>query len=73
MTVATVNKDNTFSLMRHVWNDVQEDWPFYSEQDKNMLKRYVFTISCCYKFIFVINLLQKYKLLYYIVGGNQKI
>uniref|UniRef100_A0A023F1T6 Putative rna polymerase ii elongation factor n=1 Tax=Triatoma infestans TaxID=30076 RepID=A0A023F1T6_TRIIF len=39
MTVATVNKDNTFSLMRHVWNDVQEDWPFYSEQDKNMLKR----------------------------------
>ncbi|CAH1407219.1 unnamed protein product [Nezara viridula] len=38
LSVATI-KDNTYHLMRHVWNDVQEDWPFYSEQDKQMLKR----------------------------------
>ncbi|KAG8236070.1 hypothetical protein J437_LFUL011994 [Ladona fulva] len=31
--------DNTYHLNRHVWNDVQEDWPFYSEQDKQILKR----------------------------------
>lgn len=36
--IATV-RDNTYHLMRHVWNDVQEDWPFYTEQDRQMLKR----------------------------------
>ena len=40
LSVATI-KDNTYHLMRHVWNDVQEDWPFYTEQDKQMLKRYI--------------------------------
>ena len=49
MSVATV-KDNTYHIMRHIWNDVQEDWPFYSEQDKQMLKRYEnisFKIKLC--------------------------
>ncbi|KAG7203569.1 hypothetical protein KM043_013613 [Ampulex compressa] len=32
-------RDNTYHLHRHVWNDVQEDWPYYSEQEKAMLKR----------------------------------
>lgn len=32
-------RDNTYHLHRHIWNDVQEDWPFYSEQDRQMLKR----------------------------------
>lgn len=32
-------RNNTYHLVRHVWNDVQEDWPFYSEQDRAMLKR----------------------------------
>lgn len=32
-------RDNTFHLNRHIWNDVQEDWPFYSEQDRACLKR----------------------------------
>lgn len=36
--IATV-RDNTYHLMRHVWNDVQEDWPFYTEQDRQKLKR----------------------------------
>ena len=25
-------KDNTYHLHRHLWNDVSEDWQFYSEQ-----------------------------------------
>ncbi|XP_047122033.1 RNA polymerase II elongation factor Ell-like [Schistocerca piceifrons] len=32
--------ENTFHLMRNIWNDVQEDWPFYSEQERQMLKRH---------------------------------
>lgn len=35
----TSMKDNAYVLQRHVWNDVQEDWPFYTEQDKATLKR----------------------------------
>jgi len=34
-----VMRDNTYQLIRHVWNDVQEDWPFYSEQERQLLKR----------------------------------
>lgn len=36
--VATL-KGNCYYLNRVVWNDIQEEWPFYSEQDKQMLKR----------------------------------
>lgn len=32
-------RDNVYYLHRHMWNDVQEDWPFYSEQDRQTLKR----------------------------------
>ncbi|KAI4490843.1 hypothetical protein M0804_003787 [Polistes exclamans] len=32
-------RDNTFHLHRYVWNDVQEDWPYYTDQEKAMLKR----------------------------------
>ncbi|XP_018306154.1 LOW QUALITY PROTEIN: RNA polymerase II elongation factor Ell [Mycetomoellerius zeteki] len=32
-------RDNTYHLYRHIWNDVQEDWPFYTEQEKTMLRR----------------------------------
>ncbi|XP_015121232.1 RNA polymerase II elongation factor Ell [Diachasma alloeum] len=35
----TSMKDNAYVLQRHVWNDVQEDWPFYTEQDRATLKR----------------------------------
>ncbi|VVC88174.1 unnamed protein product, partial [Leptidea sinapis] len=27
-------KDNCYHLRRHVWNDVNEDWSFYSEEEK---------------------------------------
>lgn len=32
-------RDNTYHLHRYVWNDVLEDWPYYTEQEKTMLKR----------------------------------
>ncbi|EFN89784.1 RNA polymerase II elongation factor ELL2 [Harpegnathos saltator] len=32
-------RDNSYHLLRHVWNDVQEDWPFYTEQERAMLRR----------------------------------
>ena len=33
-------KDNCYHLKRNIWNDVNEDWPFYTEEEKRMLKRY---------------------------------
>jgi len=32
-------KNNVFELKRTMWNDVLEDWPFYSELDKAALRR----------------------------------
>lgn len=31
--------DNVYQLKRRIWNDVNEDWAFYTEQDKQCLKR----------------------------------
>jgi len=32
-------KSNSFDLKRTMWNDVSEDWPFYTEQDRAALRR----------------------------------
>jgi len=32
-------KTNVFELKRTMWNDVTEDWPFYTELDKTALRR----------------------------------
>jgi hypothetical protein len=40
MQVAVL-RDNTYQLIRNIWNDVQEDWPFYTEQERQLLKRSV--------------------------------
>ena len=32
-------KNNVFELKRTLWNDVQEDWPFFTEQDRAALRR----------------------------------
>ncbi|KAK6644143.1 hypothetical protein RUM43_000410 [Polyplax serrata] len=37
--VAKLGSDNTYHMVRGVWNDVQEDWPFYTEQDRQTLRR----------------------------------
>ncbi|CAB4068452.1 RASA1 [Lepeophtheirus salmonis] len=35
----SVMKDNTYSLLRHLWNDVSEDWPYYTDQEKATFRR----------------------------------
>ena len=32
-------KDNTYHLQRHIWNDVSEDWPFYTEEERQQFRR----------------------------------
>lgn len=32
-------KDNCYYLNRAMWNEVNEDWPFYTETERQMLKR----------------------------------
>ncbi|KAK7069776.1 hypothetical protein SK128_022774, partial [Halocaridina rubra] len=32
-------KDNIHHLSRHLWSEVKEDWPFYSEEEKEAVKR----------------------------------
>jgi len=32
-------KNNCYELKRSVWNDVMEDWPFYTESDRAALRR----------------------------------
>ncbi|XP_059608276.1 RNA polymerase II elongation factor Ell [Phlebotomus argentipes] len=39
LTTISYLRDNTYHLNRHIWNDVHEDWPFYTEQDRQNLKR----------------------------------
>ncbi|EEB10116.1 conserved hypothetical protein [Pediculus humanus corporis] len=37
--VAKLGTDNAFHPIRGIWNDVQEDWPFYTDQDRQILRR----------------------------------
>ena len=41
MTLGSVSehKDNTYTLKRAFWNDVSEDWPFYTEQERQSFRR----------------------------------
>ena len=34
-----VMKDQAYHLARHIWNDIHDDWPFYTDQDRQILKR----------------------------------
>ena len=37
-SIATM-KNHVYNLKREIWSEVDEDWPFYTEQDRQMLKR----------------------------------
>ncbi|XP_076444027.1 LOW QUALITY PROTEIN: RNA polymerase II elongation factor ELL-like [Babylonia areolata] len=37
--VSVMNKDNSHSLARHAWQNVRADWPFYTEADRELLKK----------------------------------
>ena len=32
-------QNNTYSLKRHMWNDVSEEWPFYTDQERALFRR----------------------------------
>lgn len=34
-----LSRDNTYNLRRQMWNDVNENWPYYTEQELQQLKR----------------------------------
>ena len=34
-------RDNKFSLAKHAFNEVKQDWKFYSDTDKDVLKRFI--------------------------------
>ncbi|XP_037933406.1 RNA polymerase II elongation factor Ell [Teleopsis dalmanni] len=37
--IAVMSRDNTYNLRRQIWNDVNENWPYYTEQELQQLKR----------------------------------
>lgn len=32
-------RDNTYHLAKHAWSDVQDDWPFYAEHERQQTKK----------------------------------
>uniref|UniRef100_T1IUD5 OCEL domain-containing protein n=1 Tax=Strigamia maritima TaxID=126957 RepID=T1IUD5_STRMM len=38
LTQVAIMKNNKFDLAKHVWSEVQDDWPFYTEADRQLLK-----------------------------------
>ena len=39
--VAVMNKDNSYTLARGGWAYVRLEWPFYSDEDRILVKRYI--------------------------------
>ncbi|XP_050401751.1 RNA polymerase II elongation factor ELL [Patella vulgata] len=37
--VAIIGKDNSYSLAKHAYNDVRQDWSLYTDIDRQLLKR----------------------------------
>uniref|UniRef100_A0A1A9WSR8 OCEL domain-containing protein n=1 Tax=Glossina brevipalpis TaxID=37001 RepID=A0A1A9WSR8_9MUSC len=37
--ISTLSRDNTYNLRRSLWNDVDENWPYFTEQELQQLKR----------------------------------
>lgn len=44
LTAVAVMKDQAYHLYRHIWNEVMDDWTFFTDQEKQILKRYVFSL-----------------------------
>ncbi|XP_076336799.1 RNA polymerase II elongation factor ELL2-like [Tachypleus tridentatus] len=39
LSQVAVLKGNTFHIARHIWNEVSDDWPFYSTEELKLMKR----------------------------------
>ncbi|XP_071794142.1 RNA polymerase II elongation factor ELL-like [Asterias amurensis] len=37
--VATLSRDNAYTLNKHLYDEVQEDWPLYSEADRSLVTK----------------------------------
>ncbi|PVD20075.1 hypothetical protein C0Q70_20569 [Pomacea canaliculata] len=37
--VGSMNKDNSYSLARHAWQDVRVDWAHYTEEERELVKK----------------------------------
>ena len=53
-SVAVMNKDNSYSLAKYAWPDVRSDWPFYTDVDRQLLKKSVqqIVLYCSFDSIF---------------------
>lgn len=40
-----ITKDNSFTLAKHVYADVRPEWPFYTDEDRQILKRLLYCDS----------------------------
>lgn len=56
-------KDQAYHLARHIWNDVHDDWPFYTDQERQILKRYDVAIKVKVIFFLTLKLCTPYYLL----------
>lgn len=42
--IAVLNqKDARYTLSKHAFSEVKQDWPFYSEQEKEIVRKWVVT------------------------------
>lgn len=42
--IAVLNqKDARYTLSKHAFSEVKQDWPFYSEQEKEIIRKWVVT------------------------------
>ena len=48
-------KDQAYHLARHILNYVHDDWPFYTDKEKQILKRYRSAIKVKVFFFFVLS------------------
>lgn len=39
LSKVAISKGNTFSLARYCWTEVQDDFPFYTQEERDLLKR----------------------------------
>uniref|UniRef100_A0A2R5LKI2 Putative rna polymerase ii elongation factor ell n=1 Tax=Ornithodoros turicata TaxID=34597 RepID=A0A2R5LKI2_9ACAR len=38
LSQVAVLKDNTYSLARHIWSEVRDDWPYYTPEEAELLR-----------------------------------
>ena len=39
LSTVAISKDNSFTLAKHAYTEVRMDWPFYTDEDRQILKK----------------------------------